>query len=122
MTGIEPAIADHLKVLFRDMPDEPLNKLNDRESLLYISIIFMAVVMESDRVSIIMVNAGGRNHRPAKISSDIFKDGIRVTFVGFGIDIKTVFVLCVTESFGFLKGRTNFSFHFVKEGGTESIT
>ncbi len=60
MTGIEPAIADHLKVLFRDMPDEPLNKFNGRERLLYVSIIFMAVVKEGPILASILLRRAVR--------------------------------------------------------------
>ena len=91
MPGIKPAVADHLKVFFRDMPDETLNKFNGRECFLYISTVFMAVVMKSDILPVIMVNAGGCNYGPAKISADIFDNGIRVTFVRFCVDIETIF-------------------------------
>lgn len=121
MPGIKPAVADRLKVFFRDMPDETLNKFNGRECFLYISTVFMAVVMKSDILPVIMVNAGGCNYGPAKISADIFDNGIRVTFVRFCEDIETIFILLVAECFRFFKGRTDFSFHFIKKYSAESI-
>lgn len=121
VAGIKTALTDHFKVFFRDMADEPLNKFNSGESLFYISIIFVAVVMERNSLPVIVVNAGGRDDRPAKVSTDIFDNGIRVTFVGFCINIEPVFIFLVTKSFRFLKGRTNYGFHFIKKGSAESI-
>lgn len=103
VAGIKAAVTNHLKMFFRDMPDELLDKFNSRESLFYIGIIFMAVVMESNILPVIMINAGGGNNRPAKVSADIFDNDIRVTFVRLGINIKPVFIFLVTEGFCFLK-------------------
>ena len=121
VAGIKTAVTNHLKVFFRDMPDEPLDKFNSGEGLFYISIIFVAVVMERDSLPVIVINAGGRDDRPAKVSADIFENGVRVTIVGFCINIEPVFIFLVTECFRFLKGGTNYGFHFIKKGGAESI-
>lgn len=118
---IKAAIADHLKMFFRDMPDEPPDKFHSGESFFYISIIFMTVVMESDILPVIMVNAGGCDHRSSEISADIFDNGIGVAIVRFCINIEPVFILLVTEGFSALKGRSDFGFHFVKKCGTESV-
>ena len=118
---IESPVADHLEMFFRDMPDEPLDEFHSGQGLFYVRVIFMAVVMERDSLSVITVNTGGCNHRPSKISADIFDHGIRVAFVGFCINIEPVFVLFVTECFCFLKGGADFGFHFIQEGGAESI-
>ena len=65
----------------------------------------MAVVMESDILPVIMINAGGGNNRPAKVSADLFDNDIRVAFVRLGINIKPVFIFLVTEGFCLFNGR-----------------
>lgn len=54
--GINTAITDHLIVLFRDVSDKALNELHNRNCFFHILLIFMAVVMESDKVAIVFVN------------------------------------------------------------------
>lgn len=92
---IKAAVADHFIMLFRDMPDEAFNEIHDRESLLYILFIFMAVVMEGDKVSVIAVDPGGGNDGAAQVTADIFYDNGGITLIGFGIHIKTVFMFFV---------------------------
>lgn len=53
---IEPTIADHFKVFFRDMADQSFDEINSGNGFFYVFIIFMTVVMKSDRLSIIAVN------------------------------------------------------------------
>jgi len=72
-SGIDAIIADLFEMFFRDRPDEPLDEFHSGQGLFYVSIIFMAVVMERDSLSVITVNTGGCNHRPSKISADIFR-------------------------------------------------
>lgn len=55
------------RMFFRDMPEQTLNKLHDRDGLFHIFIILMPVVVESDQIPIITVNAGSEDHRTAKI-------------------------------------------------------
>ena len=44
-------------MLSRDMEDQMLDELHDRDGLLDILVILMAVVMESDKVTAILINA-----------------------------------------------------------------
>src|SRR5699024_11265927 len=53
---------------------------------------------------------------------DIFNDGFGVTFVGFGIDIETVFMFPVAESLALFERGADPVFHFIKEGGAEGVT
>ena len=120
-SGIDTAIADHLKMFFRDMPDQTLNKLHDRDGLFHIFIILMPVVVESDQIAIITVNAGSGDHWPAKIAPDILDSSFRVTGIGFGIDIEAIFMLPVAAGFDLIKRRPDPGFHFIQQGGTESV-
>lgn len=121
MSGIDAAIPNHFIMLFRDMTDEALYKLHNRNGFFHVFVIFMAVVMESDKITIVAVNSGGGNDGASKIASDILHDGFRVTFIGFGIDVEAVFMFAVTAGFNFFKGRADPEFEFIEEGGTEGI-
>lgn len=121
VSGINAAIADHLKMFFRDMADQTLYKLHDRDGLFHILIIFMAIVMEGNEVTIIVVNAGSSDDRTAEIASDILDSSFRVTGIGFGIDIEAVLVFPVAASLRFFKRRADLSFQFIQEYSAESV-
>lgn len=73
--GIEPVIADHLKLSFRDMLDEPCDKIKGRDGFAD----FMPVIVEGNGVPVIGINAGGGNYEPAEISANVFNNNVRVT-------------------------------------------
>ena len=85
-------------------------------------VIFMAVIMESNGISIIPINPGCGYDGSAKITTNIFRNDFRVAEIGFGIDIETMFVLAVAFRFYFFKGRSYFAFHFIEESCAESIS
>lgn len=55
--GIKTAISDHLVMFFRDMLDEALYEFHNRNGFFHVFVIFMTVVVESDKISIIFINA-----------------------------------------------------------------
>ena len=122
MPGVDFTVADHFKVLFRDMTDEPLNKINGRNGFFHIGIILMSVVMESNRFPIVMIDAGSSDDRPAEIPADIFCYLFWIAFVGFGIYIESVFVVLVAQGFDLFEGRTDCRVHFIQKSSAESIT
>lgn len=63
----------------------------------------MPVVMESNRVAIIVVYSGCSNYRTSKITADVFDNCFRVTKIRFGINIEPMFVVSVTFGLDFLK-------------------
>lgn len=91
-------------VLFRDMLDKMLYKFHNGDSFFHVFVILMAVVMESNKITVIVVNTGSGDNRPSGIASDILHDGFGVTFIGFGIDVKAVFVFPVATGFYLFKG------------------
>lgn len=103
------------------MRDETPDKFHGRDGFLYIGVIFVAVVMESDIFPIIVINTGGRNYRPAKITPNVFDNRFRVAFVWLCIDIETVFVVSVAKCLCFFEGWADSGFHFIKECGTEGV-
>lgn len=62
----------------------------------HIGIIFVPVIMESDKVAIVFINPGSGNHGSSEITPDIVYHGFGITFVWLCIDIETVLVFPVT--------------------------
>ena len=122
VSGIDAAITNHFIMLFRDMLDKTLYKFHNWDSFFNILVIFMAVVMKSNKITIIVVNPGSGDYRSSEIATDILHNNFGVTFIGFGIDVKAVFVFPVATGFYLFKGCSNFGFHFVEQGSTKSIT
>lgn len=63
VTCIYAAIANHFIMLLWNVTDKTLYKFHNRYGFLHIFIIFMAVVMESNKITIIVVNPRGGNDR-----------------------------------------------------------
>ena len=96
MAGVNAAIPDHFIMLFRDVLDEALHEFHNREGFLDVCVIFMTVVMEGNKVTIIFVDSGSGNDGTPKVTPDIFHDGFGITFVGPGIDVEALLVFAVT--------------------------
>ena len=56
VSGVKTSITDHFIVLFRNVLDEPLYEFHDRDGFLHVLVIFVSVVVESDKVTIIIPN------------------------------------------------------------------
>lgn len=103
------------------MADEALYELHNRKGLFNIGVIFVAVVMEGDKVPIIFVNPGRGNNGASKIAPNVFYGGFGFTFIWLCIDIETVFVFTVTAGLYLFKRRADSGFHFIQQGSAESI-
>ena len=99
VSGINAAVTDHFEMLFRDMADQALYEFQDGDGFFHIGVIFMAVIVEGNLISIIFVDTRGCNHRPSEIATDIFGDSFGITFIGLCIDIKSMFMILVAGSF-----------------------
>lgn len=121
MAGIDTAITDHLIMLFRNMPDGPFYEIHNRNGFFHIPVIFVLVVMESDKAAVIFVNPGCGDDGATGIAANIFDGCLGTAFVWLCIYVETFFVLSVTAGFDFFKGRSDRVFHFVKQGGAEGI-
>ena len=80
----------------------------------------MPVIVERDRITIIVIDPGSSDDRPAKITTDILSDYFGVTEIRFSIDIETMFMFAVTSCFYFFKRRPDPDFQFIEESGAES--
>ena len=79
VAGVNAAVPYHFIILFGDVADKAFYEFHDGDCFFHVRIIFMAVVMEADKLAIIFINPGGSNDRAAKIASDILHNGFRVT-------------------------------------------
>lgn len=77
--------------------------------------------MESDEAAVIGINPFQGDGGPSEVTANVFSDNACIAKVGFGIDIETVFVLAVNESLGLFERRPDVLFHFIEEGGPESV-
>ena len=122
MASIDAAITDHLKVFFRDMPNQSFDKVYGWDGLYDVLFIFMPIVMKSNHFTIVFINTGCGNNWTTEIATDIFHYGFWIAMIGFGIHIKALFVIGITFGFYFFERGTDFGFHFIKQSGTESIS
>lgn len=82
----------------------------------------MAVIVESNGISIIAVNPGGSDNGSAKVAPNVFRNDIGITKIGFGMDIKALFMPGVTLGFHFFERGTDPVFQFIEQSGAERIT
>ena len=80
----------------------------------------MTVIVERDRITVIVIDPGSSDDRPAKITTDILSDYFGVTENRFSIDIESMFMFAVTSCFYFFKRRPDPDFQFIEESGAES--
>lgn len=118
---VNAIIANHLEVLFWNVLNKPLDEFESGNPFGDQNIIFMAGVMEGDKVTVIVIDAGSGDDRSAKIPADVFGDDAWMTFVWFGIDIEAFFATIVDEGLGLLERVTKNSMHFLEKSGAERI-
>jgi hypothetical protein len=121
MSGIDAAITDHFEMFFRDVTDQALDKIQDGNSFLHIFIIFMAVVVESDSVTVVLVDTGCSDNRPSEITAYILGHCLGITFIRLGVHIEAVLMIFIAGSLYLFKRRTKVSFHFVEKSSAEGI-
>lgn len=113
VSGIKPIITGHLEILFRDVLDEQLDKVDGRKRFSDKRIIFMFIIMKSDIFTVIRIDPGKGNDRAAQITADIADDGSGVAEIGFCINIKAVFILTVDFGLGLFEGRADTLLQFI---------
>lgn len=74
------------------MPDQSSDEVHYREGFLHILAIFMAVVMESDKIAVIPVDSWCGNYGASEIAPNVFYNRFRVAFVGLCVHIEPFFV------------------------------
>ena len=79
------------------------------------------VVVERNRISVIAVNPGCGDYRPAKIAADIFGNDFGITKIGFGIDIEAMFMLSVAVGLYPFKRRSDPVFHSLRSAVRKAL-
>lgn len=82
----------------------------------------MLVVMEGYVIPVVGIDSGKRDDRPAQITADIIDNGLGVAKIGFGINVKAVFVFAVDFRFCLFKRRPNAFLEFVEQDSLERFT
>ena len=102
-----------------DMDNEPLNKFNGGNSFNDEFIIFVSVVMKSNKRAGVRINTGSRNNGSAKIATNILRDNRRVAVIGLSVNIEAFTMILINSRFDFLEGRTKFVMEAIEQSGTE---
>lgn len=109
-------------MFFRDVTDQAFDEIHNRKSFFHIYVIFVAVIVERNSITVIAVNPGCGDYGPAKIATNVFRYYFGIAEIWFCIDIEALFMLGVTFCFYFFKRRTNPVFQFIEKSSTESVT
>lgn len=121
MTGIDAIITDHLEVLFRDMPDEPLHEIQNGNGLVNKLVIFVSVVVECHEPAIIFINARSGDYGSSEISADVSGNDGRIAEDWFGINIETILLIPVNGCFNFFEGIADFFVQFIQKSSLEGL-
>ena len=88
--GIETIVANHLEMLFGNMKDELFDKIHNRDRLRNSLMIFMPGVMESNRGTVIGINARRSDRRTPEITANILDYCLSASMDFRGVDIETI--------------------------------
>ena len=105
---INAVVADHFKMLVRDMYNQAFDKVGDGNTFRDRFMILMALIMERHEITVIGINPGSSNNRSPKVSADVFNGDIRRTQVRLSSNIKAFGMVFVELIFKLLKRRSQF--------------
>ena len=122
MASIKTGVANHFKMPVRDMTDKSGDKIQNGNGFFNIDIIFMAIVVEGNKITIVGINSGSSDDGTAKIATDVFDDSFGVALCRFGINIKTEFVVGIAKSFNTLERSIKMKGQLIEESSAKSIS
>ena len=76
--SVNTIVTNHFEMLFGNMNDEFFDEIPSRNGFGNKFIIFVSVVMQSNKITIVIINTRRSDYRSAKISPNILKDGFVV--------------------------------------------
>lgn len=76
--SVNTIVPNHFEMLFGNMNDEFFDEIPSRNGFGNKFIIFVSVVMKSNKIAIVIINTRRSDHRSAKISPNVLKDGFVV--------------------------------------------
>ena len=110
---VDAIITNHLEIRFGDVSNKSFHEIQYGKGFINKFVVFVSVVVESNRITIVFVNAGSGNNRSSEVSADVFSDNGRIAEVWFCIDIEAILLITVNRSFDFFEGVTNPCLHFI---------
>ena len=122
VSGIEAVIANHFELLVRNVLYKKLDEFHGRNRFADKGVIFMFIVVKGNRFAVVRVDSGQSNHRPAKVSADIFGNLLCITQIWFRINIETVFVFMINVCLDLFERGTDFGLHLIQKSCLESFT
>lgn len=108
-------------MLFGDVNNKLLNKLNSMESFNHENIVLVSVIMEGNVNAIIGINTRRGDYRSAKIATNILENIGIVSDVGLSINIESVLIIFVESRFDFFKGLAQTLFHKIEESQAKRV-
>ena len=118
---VDTVVTNHLEMLIRDMNNKSLNEINSGNGFNNEFVIFVPVVMESNRRTIIGINARRSNNGSAEIPADVLGDNGRIAVIGLGINIEALAMVLVNSRFNCFEGISKFRMKSVEEGSTKRL-
>ena len=118
---IDAIVANHFKMLVRDMDNEALNKFNGGNSFDNEFVILMPVVMKCNMRAGVRIDTGSSNNGSAKIASNILGNDRRIAVVGLGVNVESLAMILVDVRFDFLERIAEFIMETIKQSGTEGF-
>ena len=85
MSGINSIITDHFKMFFRDVLSKPWHEIKNRDGFDDQFLVFMAIVMKSNKITVVRINTRSCNDWSAKITTNVLNHVRGVAFIGHGI-------------------------------------
>lgn len=122
VTGINAIVADHLEAFLGYVLSKTLHEFESRDSFFNVFVIFMAVIVKGDHLTIITVDTFGGYDRSTEITTDILGDRIGIALIGLSIYVETIFVFSIDQSLDRFERWTDMHLHFIKKSSTEGIT
>ena len=90
MFCIYPIVAEHFEMFFRDVYNQFLDEVQNRDGFSNRFVVLVSGVMKGYIFAVIIINTGCGNNRSAEVSADVFNGDIRSAETWLCTNIKTI--------------------------------
>lgn len=118
---VEAIVANHFEMFVRNMNNETHNKLNSWDGFDNEFVVLVPVVVKRNKGAGVRIDEGSGNHRPAKVTANVFGNDRRITVIGFSVDIKAFTMILVNSRLDLFRRRTKPVMQAIQENRTESV-
>ena len=122
MFCIYPIVAEHFEMFFRDVYNQFLDEVQNRDGFSNRFVVLVSGVIKGYIFAVIIINTGCGNNRSAEVSADVFNGNIRRAEIWLCMNIKTIGVFRIHFIFNFTKSGTNTKRELFKQYFTKGIT